>query len=145
MNLTDIIGIALIVLNGFLFYYQQNVISTFKSKIEVLEKFQSIFNLDDVEKYVDIHKKNHEEEIRKVKIERIGTATKAIIHEAVSKLPIDQTEKYTETLTFTFEILAQLDSNARENFLLKLEKNEVILRDLLVGYDSFAQAQSRNL
>jgi hypothetical protein len=124
VNTVVVIGYAIT------FFWQKGLINTMNKKLEVLERFQNIVKLDEVEKYVSLIQKNHEIEKDNLRTERISAAVRASINESASRLP-DSTKKQIEELVhFSYSILGQLDPESRELFIGKLPASESILRDL---------------
>lgn len=106
-----------------------------KNKLNTLEKFQNIFDIDKIKGYVEILEAENKRRIDEAKTERLEDYFKASVDKALKKVPEDKLKEWAEMYLFTFKILAVSDKNQREKFLLDLKEHEVSLRKLLLDYD----------
>ena len=125
-----VVNMLLVIGYGITFFWQRGLIKTMNNKLEILERFQNIFKLDEVEKYVSIIQKNHDIEKEQIRTERISDARRASINDAVSKLPKYTEQQLEELIEFSFTVLYQLDPSTRELFIGRLPVTEPLLRGL---------------
>lgn len=114
------------------FRYQLVEINHLKSKLDTLEKFQSIFDVNKFTEYAKWLEMDFERKLTEVKIQRIDDAVMAQMIDEIKKLPDDFLKRYLELFSFMLGFLNQSDKETKELFLSKLKNNEEVLRKNLL-------------
>lgn len=114
------------------FLWQYNLIKSLKSKLEVLEKFQKIFDIKALEDYVAIIKKNHEQEIYKIRTEKTQNVMSFLADNALNNLSEDLKNQYYELMAFFSTHISKLDQSTIDGILSVLPENEETIRLLLI-------------
>lgn len=110
------------------FIFQYNQVKHLKEKLNTLEKFQSIFDVDKFEGYIKLLENEFDRKLEHAHTARIDNAIKASIDVATQNLPKNAESQLLELLQFTATILSPFEQEKREIFIGKLPFNEVALR-----------------
>lgn len=135
-----IISVVFLISYIIIFLFQKNIIKgqtalnkTLTDKLVVLEKFQNIFDLEKLEKYVKLIQDTHEEDLKQAYTERTSDLVKALVLNAYKNIPSEINENYLELVGMMYRTMMQFEPETREIMILHMPKNEVLLRELMVS------------
>lgn len=112
------------------FVWQFNLIKTFKSKIEVLEKFQNIFKAKDIEDYADLLRKKHDLEIEQVNQKLIRKLTIDVIKDEYPGETFTMSERFSELVHVFCRMMIDADKKAWDILLEELPLNKVLILEV---------------
>lgn len=121
MNIYLNLAIALIYVA--VFVWQLNLINTLKSKLETLERFQSIFDIKKVEEYVSLMNSKLEVEREVIKYSKIDAEIQKKVNYQMATIPQEQKDKYYELLAYVMYKVEETPEKERQIVLSHFPKN----------------------
>jgi uncharacterized Zn finger protein len=110
---------------------QKDLNKTLTDKLNVLEKFQSIFDLKKVEEYVKIIEDKHKKDIYDAITSKTSDSIKAVVSTAYKEVPKEIMGSYIELLEMSHKTVMRLTPESREILFLNMPFNEERLRKLI--------------
>lgn len=127
---TQYISIVMLIIYIAVFIWQLNLINTLKSKLQVLEKFQAIFDVKKLEDYVSVINKKHSQDLEFAVHNKVSKEVRDIIETKMGDIPEEFKSQWREAVYFTAATIEEWTEEQQKMFFRSYPLNEDAIRHL---------------